>query len=191
MPEVGHNAVQMDLSDVEHRVGTEEANYGSRAPKVISCAGSWQWITSIRFHWDQEFARETKFGDIIAPQSRAVARDYDHGVAPACVGRIPGSHLIFGGEEWWWYGTHIKPGDRLVQERRFHDYKVTETKFAGQQCFLAATPCTPTSMEVWLQRRARLASVILLPRPKSADGKASKPDRRPATWRISALLPRL
>ena len=44
-------------------------------------------------------------------------------------------HLIFGGEEWWWYGTPIRPGDKLFQERRFYDYKVTDTKFAGPTMF--------------------------------------------------------
>lgn len=86
-------------------------------------------------HWNQEFARNTKFGGIIAPQSIAVALDFGHGCQPACVGKIPGSHLIFGGEEWWWYGTHVKPGDQLFQERRFYDYKVAETKFAGPTMF--------------------------------------------------------
>jgi len=64
-----------------------------------------------------------------------VSLDYGHGAQPACVGYIPGSHLIFGGEEWWFYASHIKPGDQLFQERRFHDYKVVETKFAGPTMF--------------------------------------------------------
>jgi hypothetical protein len=36
---------------------------------------------------------------------------------PSCVGKIPGSHLIFAGEEWWFYGTPVRPGDKLTQER--------------------------------------------------------------------------
>ena len=64
-----------------------------------------------------------------------MALDYGHGAAPACVGHIPNSHLIFGGEEWWFYGCPVRPGDKLFQERRFHDYKVTETKFAGPTMF--------------------------------------------------------
>ncbi|MFA7585215.1 MAG: MaoC family dehydratase N-terminal domain-containing protein [Novosphingobium sp.] len=138
MTDSANNApVQMDLSDVDHRVG-----------KLIGGGQLWEpcnktdirrWVMAMDYvnplHWDQNFARETRFGDIIAPQSMAVALDYGHGCAPACVGRIPGSHLIFGGEEWWWYGTHIRPGDQLFQERRFHDYKVTETKFAGPTMF--------------------------------------------------------
>ena len=86
-------------------------------------------------HWDEQFARDTKFGGIVAPQSIAVALDYGHGAAPACVGHIPNSHLIFGGEEWWFYGCPVRPGDKLFQERRFHDYKVTQTKFAGPTMF--------------------------------------------------------
>jgi hypothetical protein len=56
-------------------------------------------------------------------------------VQPACVGTIPGSHLLFGGEEWWHYGPRLWPGDHLTQQRRFHDYKLTDTKFAGPTLF--------------------------------------------------------
>lgn len=68
------------------------------------------WVMAMDYvnppHWDLNFANNTKYGGIIAPQSMAVSLDYGHGVQPACVGKIPGSHLIFGGEEWWWFGTH-------------------------------------------------------------------------------------
>jgi acyl dehydratase len=86
-------------------------------------------------HWDVEFAEQTKFGGLVAPQSFAACMDVGHGVQPACVGKIAGSHLIFGGEEWWFYGARIKPGDLLFQTRRFHDYKVADTKFAGPTLF--------------------------------------------------------
>jgi acyl dehydratase len=129
--------VTLDLSDVEHRVGKPIG--GGQLWEPCAKSDIRRWVMAMDYvnplHWDQEFARKTKFGDIIAPQSMAVALDYGHGVAPACVGKIPGSHLIFGGEEWWWYGTHIKAGDHLTQERRFHDYKVADTKFAGPTMF--------------------------------------------------------
>src|SRR3546814_7329780 len=64
-----------------------------------------------------------------------VAMDYGHGCHPACIGKIPDSHLIFGGEEWWFYGPGVRPGDKLVQERRFDGYKVADTKFAGPTVF--------------------------------------------------------
>lgn len=127
----------MDLSDVDHRVG--QLVGGGQLWEPCAKSDIRRWVMAMDYvnpiHWDQEFARETKFGDIIAPQSMAVALDYGHGCQPACVGHIPGSHLIFGGEEWWWYGTHVKPGDQLFQERRFYDYKVTETKFSGPTMF--------------------------------------------------------
>lgn len=128
---------QLDLSDVEHRVG--QLVGGGQLLEPCSKTDIRRWVMAMDYvnplHWDQKFAAQSRFGDIIAPQSMAVSLDYGHGCAPACVGRIPGSHLIFGGEEWWWYGAHIRPGDQLFQERRFHDYKVAETRFAGPTLF--------------------------------------------------------
>lgn len=132
-----NEAPRLDLSDVEHRVGKLVG--GGQLWEPCAKSDIRRWVMAMDYvnpiHWDQKFASQTKFGDIVAPQSMAVALDYGHGCQPACVGRIPGSHLIFGGEEWWWYGTHIRPGDRLVQERRFAGYKVTDTKFAGPTMF--------------------------------------------------------
>ena len=63
------------------------------------------------------------------------AMDYGHGCHPSCIGKIPGSHLIFGGEEWWFYGSRIRPGDKLFQSRRFDGYDVADTKLAGPTVF--------------------------------------------------------
>jgi hypothetical protein len=43
--------------------------------------------------------------------------------------------MIFGGDEWWFFGPRIFPGDHLRQERRFVDYKIADTKFAGPTMF--------------------------------------------------------
>ena len=129
--------VQLDLSDVAPRVGDVVGGgqqWDPCAPTDIR-----RWVMALDYpnpiHWDVEFAQATKLGGLVAPQSIVVSLDCGHGVQPACVGRIPGSHLIFGGEEWWFYGSPIRPGDHLVQERRFHDYKVSDTKFAGPTLF--------------------------------------------------------
>ncbi|MBO2447754.1 MaoC family dehydratase N-terminal domain-containing protein [Actinomadura barringtoniae] len=128
---------RLDLSDVEHRVGLPVG--GAQLWEPCAASDVRRWVMAMDYpnplHWDEEFARDSRFGGIVAPQSIAVALDYGHGAQPACVGHIPGSHLIFGGEEWWFYGTPVRPGDKLFQERRFHDYKVTETKFAGPTMF--------------------------------------------------------
>jgi acyl dehydratase len=126
-------SIQLDLTDVDHRVGKPVG--GGQLWDPCSSSDIRRWVMAMDYpnplHWDEQFARDSKYGGIVAPQSIAVALDYGHGAAPACVGHIPNSHLIFGGEEWWFYGCPVRPGDKLFQERRFHDYKVTETKFAG------------------------------------------------------------
>lgn len=128
---------KLDTSDVDKWIG-----------KPIIFAELWnpcnetdiqRWVMAMDYanpiHWDMEFARQSKFGGIVAPQSFAVAMDYGHGCHPACVGKIPGSHLIFGGEEWWFYGAPVRPGDKLFQTRRFDGYDVKDTSFAGPTMF--------------------------------------------------------
>ena len=130
-------AAQLDLSDVDPRVGLPVG--GGQLWEPCSGTDIRRWVMALDYpnplHWDEEFARRSKFGGLIAPQSFTVCMDFAHGVQPACVGRIPGSHLIFGGEEWWFYGTRIRPGDRLSQKRYFDGYKIADTKFAGPTMF--------------------------------------------------------
>ena len=127
----------LDLSDVDHRVG--QLVGGGQLWEPCRESDIRRWVMAMDYpnpiHWDHDLAAASRFGGLVAPQSMAVALDYGHGCAPACVGRIPGSHLIFGGEEWWFYGARVRPGDTLLQERRFHDYKVSDTKFAGPTMF--------------------------------------------------------
>lgn len=129
--------VILDTSDVDKWIG-----------KPVIFAEFWdpcnatdirRWVQAMDYanplHWDEQFARGSKFGRIVAPQSFTVAMDYGHGCHPSCVGKIPGSHLIFAGEEWWFYGTPVYPGDKLTQERSFAGYKVSDTAFAGPTMF--------------------------------------------------------
>jgi acyl dehydratase len=128
---------QLDLSDVDRRIGDRVG--GGQQYNPCSATDIRRWVMALDYanplHWDEDYARASKFGGIVAPQSIPVALDCGHGAQPACVGKIPGSHLIFGGEEWWFYGPRVRPGDKLYQERRFHDYKLSETKFAGPTVF--------------------------------------------------------
>jgi len=132
-----NDQVQLDLSDVDPRVGKEVG--GGVLWEPCGAQDIRRWVHALDYpnplHWNEEFARNSKFGGIVAPQSFTVSMDFAHGVQPACVGKIPGSHLIFGGEEWWFYGPRIRPGDRLSQKRWFHSYKVADTKFAGPTMF--------------------------------------------------------
>lgn len=112
--------VTLDVSDVQPRVG--QLIGGGQHWVPCSATDIRRWVQAMDYanpiHWDEQFARQSQFGGIVAPQSFTVSMDFYHGVHPACVGRIPGSHLIFGGEEWWFYGTRIRPGDQHFCERR-------------------------------------------------------------------------
>lgn len=98
-----------------------------------------RWVQAMHYpnllHYDHDFAAEGRYGKLVAPQSFAVATDDGHGAGPACVGKIPDSHLIFGGDEWWFYGPRIFGGDDITNEKVPVDYTVKETGFAGPTCF--------------------------------------------------------
>jgi hypothetical protein len=61
--------------------------------------------------------------------------DYGHGMHPALVGKIDTAHMILGSEEWWYSGYRIRPGDRILQKRRFDGYDLKDTAFAGPTVF--------------------------------------------------------
>lgn len=86
-------------------------------------------------YYDEVYAAESRFGQIVAPQSFAVVTDDSHGAAPAIQGEIPGTHMLFGGDEWWFYGPRIRPGDKITRDRMLFDYRVTNTSFAGPTMF--------------------------------------------------------
>jgi acyl dehydratase len=131
------NQVQLDLSDVDPRIG--DLVGGGQQWDPLAPSDIRRWVMAMDYanpiHWDEEVARKSKFGGLVAPQSIPVCMDCGHGCQPACVGKIPGSHLIFAGEEWWFYGYRLRPGDTLRQDRRFLDYKLRDTKFAGPTLF--------------------------------------------------------
>jgi acyl dehydratase len=127
----------LDCSDIDGYIGKPIQPARLKEPLANNDIRRWAQAMHYpnRLHYDDEFAVESRFGRIVAPQSFAVATDDGHGSAPACVGRIPDSHLIFGGDEWWFYGPRIAAGDLIHNERIPFDYVVKETKFAGPTCF--------------------------------------------------------
>ncbi|TAK99459.1 MAG: hypothetical protein EPO08_16410 [Rhodospirillaceae bacterium] len=98
-----------------------------------------RWVQSVhypnRIHYDSEYAAQSRWTRLVAPQSFAIICDDGNGAGPASVGRIPESHLLFGGDEWWFFGPRIFGGDHVVVDRIPFDYVVKETKFAGPTCF--------------------------------------------------------
>lgn len=180
--------VELDLRELDEWVG-----------KPIVFAEMWEpcngtdirrWVQAMDYpnpiHWDEEFARASKFGGLVAPQSFAVGMDYGHGCHPSCVGKIPGSHLIFGGEEWWFYGPHIKPGDKLVQERRFDGYKVADTKFAGPTVF-ARGDTVHRNQNGALVAKERATAIRYLVSEALKRGMYDKEKKTPKKWTSAEL----
>lgn len=135
--DMGTKARTLDTSDIDQYLGKPVESSTLREP--IATNDIRRWVHAMhypnRLHYDPDYAAKSRFGQIVAPQSFSIATDDGHGAAPACVGRIPNSHLLFGGDEYWFYGSRIKPGDIIRNERIPFDYAVKETKFAGPTCF--------------------------------------------------------
>lgn len=127
----------MDCSDLDNYLGKPIQPGRLREP--LSNTDIRRWAQAMHFpnrlHYHNEFAAESRFGRIVAPQSFPVACDDAHGTAPSCIGFIPQSHMVFGGDEWWFHGPRIAAGDLIHNERIPLDYVVKETKFAGPTCF--------------------------------------------------------
>ena len=127
----------LDTSDLDQYMGVPIEPGELKDP--VSVGDIRRWVQAMHYpnplHYDERWAAESRYGAIVAPQSFTVATDTSHGCSPAQVGKIPGSHLIFGGDEWWFFGPRIWPGDHLVCHRMPYDYRVAQTKFAGPTCF--------------------------------------------------------
>lgn len=127
----------LDTTDVDRWVGVPLGGGELREPVTVTDIRRWaQGMQNANpLYYDEDYAAESRFAKIVAPQSFAVATDVGHGATPAIQGVIPGSHMLFGGDEWWMYGPRIEPGDHIHLERMLFDYKVTETSFAGPTMF--------------------------------------------------------
>ena len=129
--------MSLDTSDLDRHMGVPMEPGELKDPVAVNDIR--RWVQGMHYpnplHYDEDWAAQSRFGRIVAPQSYTVATDTSHGCSPAQVGKIPNSHLIFGGDEWWFFGPRIEAGDHMVCHRMPFDYKVTDTKFAGSTCF--------------------------------------------------------
>ncbi|MBU6267166.1 MAG: MaoC family dehydratase N-terminal domain-containing protein [Sphingomonadales bacterium] len=121
----------LDTSDIDKYLGKVCDSSYLREP--IANNDIRRWVHAMHYpnllHYDPAFSAASKHGKLIAPQSFSIAVDDGHGAAPACVGCIPDSHLLFGGDEWWFYGPTIQAGDIVNNERIPFDYVVKQTGF--------------------------------------------------------------
>ncbi len=127
----------IDTSDLDRWLGTSLGGAQLREP--VSAGDIRAWAQAMHnanpLHYDDDAAAASIFGRLVAPQSFAIACDQEHGVIPAHVGKIPGSHILWGGCEWFFYGPRIYPSDRITCDRVPYDYRIKNTGFAGPTVF--------------------------------------------------------
>ncbi|HEY2105663.1 MAG TPA: MaoC family dehydratase N-terminal domain-containing protein, partial [Candidatus Binataceae bacterium] len=127
----------MDTKDVDRWIGVPLA--GAQLKEPITVNDIRRWAQGMQnpnpVYYDEAYAAQSVLGGIVAPQSFTVCCTVGHGAQPAIQGNVPGSHMLFGGDEWWFYGPRIRPGDKIRCDRMLIDYKVTHTKFAGPTMF--------------------------------------------------------
>lgn len=129
--------IVMDTSEVDKWVGVPLGGGQFKDPIHVNDVRRWtQGMQNPHpLYYDDHFAAESIFGQIVAPQSFTVNCTVGHGATPAIQGHIKGTHMLFGGDEWWFFGPRIFPGDKFYSDRMLFDYKVKETKFAGPTMF--------------------------------------------------------
>lgn len=128
---------ELDVSDLDQYMGVPMEPGLLKEP--VAANDIRRWVQAMHYpnplHYDDRWFAASRFGELVAPQSFTVTCDTSHGCAPAQVGKIPDSHLIFGGDDWWFFGPRVRPGDLLICHRMPFDYRVTNTSFAGPTCF--------------------------------------------------------
>lgn len=112
-------------------------------------------------YFDEVFAADSRFGRIVCPQSY-FGGGPGTGATPAIQGTIPGTHMLFGGDEFWFFGPRVFPGDTLRMERMLFDYKVANTSFAGPTMFSRGdtTYFTQTGATVARQRSTSIRYLV-------------------------------
>ena len=172
---------ELDVTDLDRYMGVPMEPGLLKEP--VATNDIRRWVQAMHYpnplHYDEHWAAASRFGDLVAPQSFTVACDTSHGCSPAQVGKIPDSHLIFGGDDWWFFGPRIRPGDHLICHRMPYDYRVTETRFAGPTCFQRGDTLyvNQRGERVALQR-----STAIRYRPRKAKEKKLFSDPGEPTW---------
>jgi acyl dehydratase len=126
----------LDCSDIDQYLGKPVMQATLREP--LRNNDMRRWVQAMHYpnllHYDPDYAAASRWGKMVAPQSFPIVMDDGHGTSPSCVGSIPNSHLLFGGDEWWFSDVRVVDGDIITNERIPFDYVVKKTSL-GPTCF--------------------------------------------------------
>ena len=171
--------VPLDASDLDNYLGQPLPLHRLREPVAINDIR--RWVQGMHYpnplHFDPDYAAESRHGRIVAPQSFVASTEIAHGVWPANIGKIANSALLFGGDEWWFFGPLIEPGEHIKCYPMPFDYKVTNTSFAGPTCFQRGdTPYINTRGDrVAIQRSTTIRYNVENARKKKSFDNAEEP----------------
>ena len=88
-----HRRRALDASDLDRHMGVPMEP--GELKEAVAINDIRRWVQAMHYpnplHYDERWAAESRFGELVAPQSFAVACDTSHGCSPAQVGPIPNS----------------------------------------------------------------------------------------------------
>ena len=118
----------MDTSEVDKWVGVPLG--GGQFHDDIHVNDIRRWAQGMQnpnpLCFENDYAAESVFGTIVAPQSFTVNCTSGHGAVPAIQGYVEGTHMLFGGDEWWFFGPRMEPGDRYPEALRIAKARFVE-----------------------------------------------------------------
>ncbi len=170
----------LDASDLDNYLGQPLPVHQLREPVAINDIR--RWVQGMHYpnplHFDPDYAAESRYGRVVAPQSFVASTEIAHGVWPANIGKIANSALLFGGDEWWFFGPKIFPGEHIKCYPMPFDYKVTNTSFAGPTCFQRGdtTYINTTGERVAIQRSTTIRYNVENARKKQSFDNPEDPD---------------
>ena len=129
--------VSPDTSDVDRWIGRPVG--GGQMVDPVAAIDIRHWVQAMHnpnpIYISADRALERSEGEMTAPQSFTVCCAWNHAATPAIQGKIPGSHMLFGGDHFWFHGPKIRVGDTVHTSRVAFDYSIKDTSFAGPTVF--------------------------------------------------------